>query len=165
MEIKVNLPPAVVCKPYTGTCEATGNPRPTLMLQAFPGTEDCKHFISIFNVTEYTAKAELKIPSVTPHCKEKFFCFACQPGQCQIRVMTFKLDEGKPTTYNNNTDFMHTHTHTHMRAYTHTLHIHESFYNISLFYRPGHEQFKQHLQLGNIHCICYSDSEYDTSLC
>jgi len=132
MEIKVNLPPTVVYTPYTGTCEATSNPRPTLTLQAFPGAEDCKHFISIFNTTEYTAKAELKIPSVTPHCKEKFYCLACQPGQCHIRAMTFKLDEGKPTTYNN-TDSKYTHTH--MRAHTHTLHIHEPFYNIySLFY-------------------------------
>ena len=62
-EVKINYPPTVLNKPYTGTCDAAGDPRP--IVNTSLNTEHCPHSIFITNTTVYTTQAALRIPSVT----------------------------------------------------------------------------------------------------
>ena len=62
-EAKIKFPPAVLNKPYTGTCDAAGDPRP--IVNTSLNTEHCPHSIFITNTTVYTTQAALRIPSVT----------------------------------------------------------------------------------------------------
>ncbi|XP_065913106.1 uncharacterized protein [Dysidea avara] len=86
-EAKINFPSAVLTKPYTGTCDAAGDPRP--IVNASMNTEHCPHSIFITKTTVFTAQAALRIPSVTTGCNgEIFSCTICQQGTCQeVKVM------------------------------------------------------------------------------
>ena len=73
----INFPPAVLIKPYTGTCDAAGDLRP--IVNASLNTEHYPHLIFITNTTMLTAQAALRILSVTDECSGAiFYCCVCQ---------------------------------------------------------------------------------------
>ena len=97
-EVKINFPPAVLNKPYTGTCDAAGDPRP--IVNTLLNTEHCPHSIFITNTTVYTTQAALRIPSVTDECRGAIlYCSICQLGTCQEVMMDLDIIEGKSTTH------------------------------------------------------------------
>ena len=98
-EVKIKFPPAVLNKPYIGTCDAAGDPRP--IVNASLNTEHCPHSIFITNTTVYTTQAALRIPSVTDECRGAIlYCCVCQLETCQVVTMELNvITEGKSTTH------------------------------------------------------------------
>ena len=95
-EAKINFPSAVLNKPYTGTCDAAGDPRP--IVNASLNKEHCPHSIFITKTTVFTAQAALRIPSVTTGCNgEIFSCTICQQGACQEVKVMINVTEGELT--------------------------------------------------------------------
>ncbi|XP_065913110.1 uncharacterized protein [Dysidea avara] len=95
-EAKIKFPPAVLNKPYTGTCDAAGDPRP--IVNTSLNTEHCPHSIFITNTTVYTTQAALRIPSVTDECRGAIlYCSVCQLGTCQEVMMDLDIIEDTST--------------------------------------------------------------------
>ncbi|XP_065914894.1 uncharacterized protein [Dysidea avara] len=89
-EVKIKFPPAVLNKPYIGTCDAAGDPRP--IVNASLNTEHCPHSIFITNTTVYTTQAALRISSVTDECRGAIlYCCVCQLETCQEVTMELNV--------------------------------------------------------------------------
>ena len=85
--VEMEFPQATINTSYSGTCNATANPRPEVF--ASISAENCPYTISYANISSYTREVTVTIPHITEQCRDAVIsCHACHVTKKAILNVT-----------------------------------------------------------------------------